>query len=276
MAKKQPGSIALSVLLTFLILLSGTFFVNAYAARSALQPENIRTEIENAGLTAKIEQRIEQLSQVSSGLAGKAQEVVDSPELDQLLDRYSEYVSDYLLTGSTEKQLGNEELSGFLTSFLSKWTEGLGLGGDMLQKLVDNAVESVDLASVFPRVDQMIPEPAGGLILFALNSITLYVSLGLTVLFLILLLFAARPRRFAGFVGAGAALTGLLTIAASDLVVQTFADLFDNKMVIHLLDGYGSKAEPIGMVLAVAGAALLVVGIIIAVVTRRMSRNRYW
>ena len=42
MRKKQPGSIALAILLTFFMVLSGTFFVNSAVARDTLKPENIR------------------------------------------------------------------------------------------------------------------------------------------------------------------------------------------------------------------------------------------
>ena len=273
MRKKQSGSIALAILLTFFMVLSGTFFVNSAVARDTLKPENIRAEIDASGLTGKVERRI---GAASEGLEAVAKEIVESSEFNQLLDRYSEYISEYLLSGSTDKQISNQELSNLVSSYIKKQASGLEAAGDLVDRMVEGAVKAADLSSIFARIDQAIPEPAGGLMLFALNRVTCLVCLGLTILFLVLLLFAARPRRLLGFAGAGVALIGVGTIYGSDFMVSIFGDVSSNDVVTSLLSKYGEAAASLGTILAIAGAAALVVGILIAIVTGRISRNRYW
>lgn len=275
MKKNRMGNIGLSVFLTILIAITGAVFLNSVSARQTFKAENMRSMIGKT-VTDSVESRINYLDLAAYIDSGKITESIESSEFNELLDRYSEYISEYMLTKNAEKEITDSDLAAFITPYIDDWTSALSATGlftdSMKQEIVDTLVDT--LANVFVSLDEYLSESLLSTLQLALSPMVRNLSLILTVVFAVLLFFSATPRRLFGFLGAAAAVAGGMSLLVGQWIYSFFFDMFNNPLLSYLLQDYSDRISSLSIVVAVVGVIAFVLGTVIAIVFR--PRRKSW
>jgi len=275
MRERKPGSVGLSIVLTILIILSGTIFINSISARKVLEPDSIRSVIEAQDIQTAIETKLNSLEIAQYiDLSNQVEEMVSSQSFDDLLDQYAEFLSEYLLTGSTEKEITEQELTDFITPFILQWTEDTMISllpQEQVENFVKTSVAGMELSSVFISLDDYIPEEQLNLIHTALSITTQNVSMILTIVLLFLLVWAARPRRFAVFAGGALLLTGGISLLGGKIIRTYLTEQYNHEILSLLLTDFMNYIKNLSIPVIIAGGILLIAGIILAKVTRHSA-----
>lgn len=276
MEERRSGSISLSVFLVFLMVLCGIFFMSSFYARQALQPDNIKAELDRSGVRDTIAEKYAETHTDMIGVltSGFVKDALHTDEFDHLLYRYSEYASDYLFTGSNEKKVQDEEITAFISQYIHNQKGDLPIPDELVDSLTTQFVKQANLNRLIPAIGSEDPGIEFEMLFFVLKETTCYVSLALTILFCLCMILSARPSRFGYFAGAGLILTGLLTPKVADAMPKVASFFFDdNQIVTGMVKSYAKTVSAAAGNVLIAGIVIVVLAVILSVVLMLVKRN---
>lgn len=278
--RHASGSIGLSIFLSILLMISGGIFVNSLIARQTFQTETVRSKLDAMNLGNAISRRLALIEWPSAleGVGEELEKIPESKEFDEFLDNYAAYISDYMLNdGETETIFTEDNLRTLFAPAVESASALLSLTGEQQEEVMDRLLSDSRIRSDFNALDSIMSGSLGGMVLLALSPTVFAASIIATFALLLLLVFAARPRRYTLFVGLSGGLAGVCAGVICAVAMLMFSDsslTAASPLVGYLLRSYSDSTSFISIVLGISGSVLCAIGIVLAIIFRPRQRRR--